>query len=79
MEPVRTSDTNVIFTRKDCADLPAQKTVSADGTPVIITVWKPTDEERDILAVDGMIMLVIWGEEHPPVSIGVAINGNSPG
>jgi hypothetical protein len=42
-----------------------------DGSPLIRSTWVPTDEERARIAAGENIELIVWGEGHPPVAMGV--------
>lgn len=53
-------------------DLWVRRTEHAiDGAPVIESVWEPTDEERAAIADGSNLYLLVWGDGHPPVAIGV--------
>lgn len=41
-----------------------------EGT--VSSLWMPTDEEREIIAKGGGVMVTIWGHTHPPVMVGAA-------
>lgn len=57
---------------ENCSDLNVWKGNDNDGTPLIISKWKPTDEEKDmLLSEDGFVYLTIVGNSMPPVGLSI--------
>jgi hypothetical protein len=54
-----------------CGALPVTKQTIAEVGPVMVSFWRPSDEEILQLARGGLITLWIHGEVHPVVGIGV--------
>lgn len=52
-------------------DLYCEHLLSAEGSPIIASVWEPTPEERTRLAAGQNVRLLVWGTRHPPVAIQV--------
>jgi len=74
MNPVRTEFSNANFklvggTEEN--DLPVERTVDLEGNPVIVSMWKLTDEERLNIMYGADVRLVVWGTGHPPVALAV--------
>jgi hypothetical protein len=59
---------------EECADLKVFKGTDSLETPVIISCWKPSPEERVKLCAGEPVWLTITGEGMPPVSL----SANSP-
>src|SRR4051794_35539029 len=74
VKPIRTIDTNRIFKLvggTDDNDLPVFQAEDEDGTPVLISTWELTDEERIALVAGGHVELLVWGIGTPPVALRV--------
>lgn len=74
MKPVETPFTNAKFILKGGTEennLPAERTMDFEGTPCIVTMWEPTDEEKKQISQGTLIRLVVWGQNHPPVALDV--------
>lgn len=56
---------------EECSALPIRRAQYEDGTPVIQSFWKPTEEELKNLIAGKPIMLSVWGTRMPPVSLEV--------
>lgn len=41
------------------------------GETLLRSCWVPTDDERREIAAGANLELIVWGEDHPPVAIGV--------
>jgi hypothetical protein len=53
-------------------DLWFESTATDDGQHVFETVWEPTEEERAVISSgQGNVYLLVWGDGHPPVAMGV--------
>jgi hypothetical protein len=44
---------------------------SLDGSMVMSSAWKPSDEELAALNRGEPVILTIWGTQHPPIALGV--------
>lgn len=84
MKPRRTHTSNDVF-KLDGAnedhDLWITRAVDGSKLPVLISVWVPTDDERQRLAQGENLELVVWGYQHPVVAMGItdAPLGRPPG
>ena len=74
MTPVRFQEANVVQTApKDmdnCVDVHACKTTS-EGRPVIVTAWRPSNEELVKINLGEPVYLVVWGEAMQPACVTV--------
>jgi hypothetical protein len=72
MDPIKTADLNFVYRgpTPDIGDLWVRREVEGPYR-TIYSVWKPTEEERKLLAEGGTIELGIVGEPIPPVSLAV--------
>lgn len=52
-----------------CNPLSACRTVMDDGTPVVISCWRPTKEEMEEMARTGRVWLMIWGHTMFPAKV----------
>ena len=74
MISVRIKDSNTVYGTPDdwdnrngeCANLFVRKQVQ-DGVPVMLSAWKPTALELEMLQGGASIVLGVLGEGHPPV------------
>lgn len=55
-----------------CYDVHACFTNYPDGTPITVTCWQPTPEERAMIAAGAPCWLIIVGHGMPPVTIQAA-------
>lgn len=55
----------------DCEKLPATMCVEDGQFKWIASFWKPTADELRTLRDGGSVVLYIFSQAHPPVSIGV--------
>jgi hypothetical protein len=53
----------------DCECLSVLRTKDASGVPVVVSCWKPTQEEIDEITRTGRVWLVVLGHTMPPVSL----------
>jgi hypothetical protein len=53
-----------------CASLPVRQVLCA-GELVMISAWQPTPEELRKLNLGESVHLMIWGNTHPVVALGV--------
>ncbi|MEJ7783200.1 MAG: hypothetical protein WKF96_00255 [Solirubrobacteraceae bacterium] len=83
MNAIRTPESNTTFTLPDAGhdrDLPAQRFMAydpdlgqteADAKPAHLTLWMPTEAEAARLEAGAAVELIVHGDQHPPVSVGV--------
>lgn len=74
MEFVKHSSNNQIARAGDipnCDDLPITIIKDDERTYAIVSFWKPTPEELEILNSNGLVQLVVLGAGQPPVSVEV--------
>lgn len=72
MKPVRTAFTNMVFKLQggsDDNDLPVEKNHDADEKDILISTWYVSPQESQQIANGRRIELIVWGEEHPPVTL----------
>ena len=75
MLPITFPEQNFTFTKpagwtdEQCSDLSVYKGEYADGTPAIISYWKPSKEDLDILNNGGGIYVNILSINMPPISL----------
>lgn len=48
-------------------------------SPCIVSVWEPDASERAGLATGAMLELIVYGQHHPPVNVGVTRDAISTG
>lgn len=53
-----------------CSALPITR-VTIEGTPAMVSFWRPTAAELTQLNAGGTVALCVFGGIHPPVSVGV--------
>lgn len=75
MKPTEFSEQNKVFTKPEnmtdeqCLPLPVWHGTDQAGFPLIISCWKPTEEEINQIKETGVIWLSIVGKGMPPVSL----------
>jgi hypothetical protein len=75
MLPTTFKGGNLVFTKprgwtdEQCMDLPVFKGLNTDGIPVIISCWKFSKEDLELIKKTGEIYLSITGQGMPPVSL----------
>ena len=74
MKPIKTDESNVNLTLPGAADLPATRCRfhdPGDGEESngFETVWIADEDERERLASGAPVILRVWGNGHPPVSL----------
>jgi hypothetical protein len=70
MKPRRTHFTNKVFRLSggtEDNDLWAYIQRDDQGTPIVCSVWVPTEEERERIANGENIRLCVWGGQPPVV------------
>lgn len=71
VKPRRTHESNKVYRLQggnEDNDLWVTEAVD-EGTPIIVSVWEPTPEERQAIADGENIELAVWGGQ-PPVALG---------
>lgn len=77
MIPCSFDESNVALSRPDCMSdeqcqpLSVFRGPDAKGQPIVISCWKFTVEEVELLAKTGRIWLWVYGEVMPPVALDV--------
>ena len=74
LKPRRTWVSNAVFRLpggNEDNDLWLYRSVDEDGVVLLRSCWVPTDEQRQAIADGANIELLVWGREHPPVSVGI--------
>jgi hypothetical protein len=75
MHPINFEGSNVNLTKpenmtdEECASLPAEKNVDAQGFHYILTAWMPNKEDLESLQKGNPLFLKILGVAHPPVAM----------
>lgn len=70
MKPIVTPDTNAIFKREGCFDLPATKCHDPNtGTNYIQTVWELSLDELKKVQETGRIYVSVVGESIQPILV----------
>lgn len=62
--PKQFPEQNITYMAEGCGDLPAYK-----GDGVIITAWKLSDEDIEILQKTKTLYMSLWGQGMPPVGL----------
>lgn len=52
----------------DCDSLSVWRGVIDNGTPVVISCWKPTAEEMEEIQRTGRIWILVMGTTMPPIA-----------
>lgn len=52
----------------DCEPLSIWRGRNADGVPVVISCWKPTDDEWTEMRRTGRVWVVVCGQTMPPIA-----------
>lgn len=71
MEAIKTETTNATFVAEGCFDLPGTKYKYEDGTPVIETCWKLSDEDIEEITKNRCVFICMLGETVPPMRVDV--------
>lgn len=75
MQPITFPESNFTFnkpsdmTDEQCRSLPVVKCNAPDGTPLIISCWQLSEEDKLKIAETGQIWLTICGTGMPPVGL----------
>lgn len=59
------------MTIDECHALAITRFKYIDGTPAAAYYWLPNEQERALIAKGKPVCLVILGDLHPPVALGV--------
>lgn len=59
----------------ECNALPITRILYSDGTPAVISYWKPTPLELALLTSGAPVRLSVLGLTHPPLMLGVDGDG----
>jgi len=77
MIPCSFDESNVVLDKPDdmdrdqCEALSVWRGRSNDGTPLVISCWKLTRDELEILLATGRVWLTVLGQTRPPVSLSI--------
>lgn len=73
MDPASHPTHNFVFKGPEpgIGDLGVYRGTDSLGRPLSTSHWKPTDLELQALIAGGAVRLTIFGDGHPPVSLGV--------
>jgi hypothetical protein len=75
MVPSSFDESNAVLSKPDampddqCSCLSVLLTTNTVGTPVVLSCWKLTAEERDEILRTGRVWLTVVGETMPPVAL----------
>jgi hypothetical protein len=75
MQPITFPESNFTFnkpsdmTDDQCGSLPVVRCNTSDGTPLIISCWELSEEDKAKITETGHIWLTICGTGMPPVSL----------
>lgn len=62
-------------TIEQCTALPVRRVQYEDGTPAVVSYWKPTEDELTLLRMGCTVRLIVHGHTHAPVHVGVDGDG----
>lgn len=72
MKPIRTATSNLVYVGPPgVGDLHCDRIAAG----IIQSAWRPSPEERAAIAEGAAVLLTIWAEPIPPVSLGVVVDG----
>lgn len=60
---------------EECEALPITRIKYSDGTPAVASFWTPTASELQLLNDGKPVRLIVLGNTHPPLSMGVDGDG----
>jgi ABC-type sugar transport system substrate-binding protein len=74
VKPARSEDADICLslpggTREN--DLWVEATVDEGEQTVLVSTWDLSPEEVDAIVEGAKVRLVVWGQGHPPVALGV--------
>lgn len=70
MKPVKFEGMNTNYVAPNCDDLPTMVQQEENGAVSITSVWKPDEEDMEILSNGGSVCLAVYGHQ-PPVAMWV--------
>lgn len=59
----------------ECQSLPITRVRFENGMPGCWSYWKPSAEERALIAIGKPVRLSVIGLTHPPIAVGVEGDG----
>lgn len=59
----------------ECGALPITRITYSDNTPAVASFWTPTPSELQLLNDGKPVRLIVLGNTHPPLSMGVDGDG----
>jgi hypothetical protein len=59
---------------EECSMLSVYQGQYPDGTPIVISCWKPTAEEWEEMRQTGRVWVIVCGRTMPPI----AVTGHKP-
>lgn len=71
MKPINNKNTNTVYVRDDCNNLPGAAYEYEDGTKAIETCWTLSDEELEIIMKEKKIYVQQEGTTLPPMMLSV--------
>lgn len=63
------------LTIDECNALPITRVVYENGVRAVASYWRPTREELKLLADGHYVRLMVLGDTHPPLLLGVDGDG----
>lgn len=69
LKPIKTKDTNAVYTLDGFGDLPAVQAHDENGVNYVISAWEINPKELEKLKETGIIYLSIVGMCVPPVAL----------
>lgn len=73
MEAIQFRQANMVLTGPDGSDIHPLPVFANQDENTLTSLWKPTEEERQVIAQGGCVVLSILGGAHPPVKVGAAV------
>ncbi|MBA4343242.1 MAG: hypothetical protein C0423_13985 [Methylibium sp.] len=75
MNPTQHSTNNLVLgappgwdqTQTYCSALPVTRAVTPEGQPLVLSFWRPSAEELQLLNSGGLVALSVYGNTMPPV------------
>lgn len=59
----------------ECNALPITRVQYEDGTPAVLSYWRPTEAEIALIVGGHPVRLSVLGATHPPLMLGVDGDG----
>lgn len=80
MKPIRTPLCNTVDMPPrgsvGVAPLPSWRETNEHGVTAVFSVWEPTDQEREWIARGSNILVGVFSDPTPPVSLGIVIGSD---